>query len=312
MKRVFIHIGYHKTASTFLQSNVFPQLPVNFLRLLGENEKYLTMLRYDDESSLDVNAIRSWLEKSAKRRDDIMVISHEALSGNSQGYTTPSAFSIARKLSMVFPDAKIIVVTRNQFDYITSLYTFRVAIKGYEYRSFSQFVEEEGKKGLFDYLEYHHLIAYYQRLFGSKNVLVLPMEMLGCSSKEMLEDITSFIQVPYSDIEMGTALNVSTKSSMILSFWRPLNYMYISLIHFASAILHRNKSSFLKWTARFYRFKEKTTRILMKFFKNSKKIDIRNDPKYAELVERFGVSNAHLQKITGRDFSVYGYPVKKD
>ena len=37
LENVVVHIGFHKSASTFLQKNVFPKLSVNYLFFSGKN-----------------------------------------------------------------------------------------------------------------------------------------------------------------------------------------------------------------------------------------------------------------------------------
>jgi len=155
MESQVIHIGYHKSASTFLQKQVFPFLPINYLFFAGENREYLDLI--ESENNPNPELIHSWVAREISRKyptgkHDVTVLSHEELSGHPHGYKSISPFTTAKNLKRTFPDAKILIIIRNQLDYLTSIYTFRVAIKGYEIRNFSSFLGEEEEKGLIDHL----------------------------------------------------------------------------------------------------------------------------------------------------------------
>lgn len=181
-----IHVGYHKTASTFLQTNVFPKMPVNFVMLDEAQLKWIRSVH-----AADLNKFRLWFDKeiseNGEKTNKINILSHEALSGHPHGYEQETPFQISQNLAKMFPNAKILVIIRNQFNYIMSLYTYRVSIKGHEYRSFEKFMEEEGEKGLYKHLEYHALVENYQRLFGVENVLVLPVELLSRAPDQFIK-----------------------------------------------------------------------------------------------------------------------------
>jgi hypothetical protein len=317
METTVIHIGYHKSASTFLQNSVFPQLPVNYLFFAGPNRKYLDMVESKD--GFDADAIHDWIngeleKKYQGNKKAVSVLSHEELSGHPNGYDIIDPFVIAENLKKLFPNAKILIIIRNQLDYLMSVYTFRVAIKGYETRSFAQYLSDEGEKGLFAHLEYHWLVERYQDLFGASQVLILPLELLKQSPEELLDRMLAFIQLPRQDISKVEPVNVSTKSVFVLSFWRAMNYLFRFLLNTLIFFNHssREKYPFQKFRYSFYQLKSRITTILNKMPLAGKKMDITAYPRYQELLERFGTSNARLEKIAGCNLSVYGYPVKRE
>ena len=129
MDKVIIHIGYHKSASTFLQEEVFARLPVNYLFFEGLDRQVLHIV--ESEKEPDHEAVYSWINRElAKRYPDnnkeITVLSHEELSGHPHGYNKFSSFTTANNLRTLFPMARILIIVRNQFDYIASLYGFRI------------------------------------------------------------------------------------------------------------------------------------------------------------------------------------------
>ena len=311
MQRTLIHIGYHKTASSYLQHVIFPQLPVN---LFNPDEYHLKLIGNENPEKAEL--FRDWIAEEVNNTQNsnkkITIISHEALSGHPHGYKKIQPFVIADNLAKVFPDSRILIVIRNQFDYIASLYAFRVAVKGEEYRSFDNFVKFAGTKGLFEHLEYHLLIEYYQSLFGKEKVLVLPMELLVRTPEKFIMKIMNFLEMPNLIPNIGTAVNVSTKASLILGLWRPINFFVFHLIRAIMAVSGGKKQDFRSLTYRFHNLKQKITPWLVKIIKTSKKIDVRQISDYSALFERFSISNALLQKQIELDLSALGYPVKVD
>jgi hypothetical protein len=316
MEKFIVHIGYHKSASTFLQSSVFPQLPVNYLFFSGPDRKYLEMV--ESKNNLDADAIHAWIDGELERKyqgsqKELTVLSHEELSGHPNGYDVIDPFVTAENLKKVFPNAKILMIIRNQLDYLTSVYTFRVAIKGYETRSFAQYVSQEGAKGLFAHLEYHRLAEHYQNLFGAAQVLILPMELLKQSPDELLDRMLAFMQLPRQNINRAEPVNVSTKSVFVLSFWRAVNYLFRALIN-TLIFFNRaggKKNTFWRLRRSFYDLKGRMTMTLNNMPLAGKTLDIKAYPRYEELLERFRTSNARLEKLAGCDLSVFGYPVKQ-
>jgi len=312
LNNLLIHVGYHKTASSYLQHVVFPQLPVNLFNL---DEQHLKLIGTDNES--DSMLFRDWIESEVSKarsgnNKDITIISHEALSGHPHGYKKISPFLIADNLASTFPGSKILIIIRNQFDYITSLYAFRVATKGEEYKNLDNFVKFAGSKGLFEHLEYHLLIEKYQALFGEKNVLVLPMEILIKSPNEYIERIISFIGISELKPHIGKPVNVSTKVSLILNFWRPINFLVYYLIRLIMLVFGKTKKDVRGLTYRFHRLKHKATVVLIRLFRKNKKIDIKECSQYSMLFERFSIANARLQKCVDYDLRELGYPIKID
>ena len=320
MNNVIIHIGYHKSASTFLQADVFPQLPVNYVFL---SSYYLDMVESDIE--FDADALRTWITQQIEQRyhadrGGITIVSHEGLSGHPHGYGIVDPITIAQNLKQAFPNAKIMIVIRNQLDYLRSMYTFRVAIKGYEYRSFKRFLSEEGEKGILDHLEYDRLIEYYIELFGRERVLVLPMEHLRTSPDKFLAELAGFMEVTVESVSKLRPRNVSTRLLFVLSIWRPINYIFhhllFAMLYFSGKDkfepeIYKGYHPFIKLRYTYYAFKRRSTRFLNRVFSGTRSISITSYSNYPQLVDRFGKSNARLQRIVGFDLTELNYPVTK-
>lgn len=138
-----------------------------------------------DDFQYDERKIRYAIEEEARNQPgaSVLVLSEENLSGHV--YSGWNCRRNADRLRRLIPEAKILFVIRNQESYIASAYlnfvndggawTFDRWIADYSYPVSS----------IFDKLQYHRILEYYQSLFGKENVLVLPYEMLAEQSGAM-------------------------------------------------------------------------------------------------------------------------------
>lgn len=208
MDRLLIHIGFHKTGSTWFQNHLFHSDSYSFTALSENNKGPSTLAKkfvYTDEgyllNSFDVNkdkineALNSILSRASnKNHQTYYVISHERLSGNphSSGF---DASIIAQRLHKVFPKAKILIVIREQKSWILSNYFQYLALGGTHSLSNYLNIKYDGKRPGFSpsHICYHHIISFYQQTFGKDNVLVLPYEMFKSEKDTFVAHIESFL-----------------------------------------------------------------------------------------------------------------------
>ncbi len=198
MKPPLLHIGYHKTASTWLQTRLFSA------RGSG--------LRWERKSLADpINALISAhpldfraepfrdqfqdIMLRARRRSQVPVVSYERLSGHpfAGGYDSKE---IAGRLAEVFPEGRVLIVIREQRDIILS--TYRQYVKAGGVLKLESFLDpptyRHARIPHFDaaYFRYDRLIEAYRELFGAERVLVLPCEQLGRTPKAFVQAILDF------------------------------------------------------------------------------------------------------------------------
>lgn len=122
MKKIYIHVGLHKTGTTFLQKNIFPFLKKTFCIIppyTGEKlDLALNKLQYADDIYYDPNEIVREVENI---KSDQILISDESLSGVAD-FNCINRSLIANRLSNSFPDSEIILFLRGQKDIINSSY----------------------------------------------------------------------------------------------------------------------------------------------------------------------------------------------
>lgn len=244
MDRLLVHIGFHKTGSTWLQNHLFHSDSNSFISLSSNSNGPSTLAEkfiYDEQGYLlspfetneknihqSLNSILS--EKSVQEQNSFYAISHERLSGNphSSGF---DASIIARRLYEVFPKAKILIVIREQKSWILSNY-FQYLAKGGTH-SLPKYLNTtyDGKRPGFSpcHICYHHIISFYYKTFGKNNVLVLPFEMFRSEKVIFIEKIESFlnhkIQLDKSDFNIYS----NKKGNHFINYWmRFLNKLFRS------------------------------------------------------------------------------------
>jgi len=129
MSRFIIHVGLHKTGSTFLQQQVFPSLAgVSLItRPYTQYNHAFNRLQYADDSLYDRDAVRAELDDMTGER---ILISDESLSGKPFYFNYVNRSLIVRRLKNLLPDATIILFLRGQVDLILSLYNQYVRMGG--------------------------------------------------------------------------------------------------------------------------------------------------------------------------------------
>ena len=194
--KTFIHIGYHKTGSSWLQ------------RLIHEAEKAnrLAPIDYDtiirnivDVNALDFDARKSKeaLENSISNKFEhsaIPVMSCERLSGNphSGGYDTKE---LAYRLRETTDNAQVLIVIREQKDIIRSCYRQYVKVGGTCTLKKYLNPPTDTKVPLFslDHFRYDRTVALYMNLFGAENVKVVTYESLRNDPRKFISDINNFL-----------------------------------------------------------------------------------------------------------------------
>jgi len=147
MKKIFIHMGLHRTGTTFLQQHVFPKLNVNYIHV-------------------DAKDI---MKKADIKDGQINLLSSEYFSGapldfKNIHYGSSDRYLIAEKLKELYPKAELIIVLRNTDDWKRSLYNQYVKSQGHITR------EEFDKKFDKSYLDYITYTDYLNKKFGIMNV----------------------------------------------------------------------------------------------------------------------------------------------
>lgn len=162
MNRVIIHTGLHKCASSYLQEVVFPGLEAHFLKLDRDPDGGGTMLdaiRYGDTFDAALYRYKVIRLTGWQADGDVpLIISHEGLSGPPDGSGQWSALGVAQRLRESFSEARLLVMVRNQADYMLSLYAYRVCVNGLETRNVHRYLNDHLNRQLATKLRYDELV----------------------------------------------------------------------------------------------------------------------------------------------------------
>lgn len=189
------HIGYHKTATSWLQQVVFrqhPQIQPIANSAQPWDDPLVASLVAVSDRTYSAQQCRSVLRVRLHAlgldgHDGVLMVSAERLSGHplSGGY---DSLRIAERISAAFPEATIVCVIRNQPDMLDSVY--RTMVRGGYLGGFDSLFESRPWRGTgFDlgFLEYDHLVERYQQLFGVERLCVLPYELLAQNRPQFLQ-----------------------------------------------------------------------------------------------------------------------------
>lgn len=307
-----IHIGYHKTGSTWLQRELFNFNNNIFVPLAPDDTpnagKYLArhFIRSREKyllSPFDLNkaAIMDVLDGLLARIDlenRIPVISDERLSGNphSGGF---DARIIADRINACFPDARIFCVIREQKDAILSTYFQFIKAGGtdtlpkYLSRSY-----DGNRPGFSPYsFRYIELISYYRQLFSPDNVLVLPYEMFRDNSEMFLKRIGDFVSVSLADLSVNAAVVHNSKESYSIASRYPFLNLFLkrSSVNGYSRLYVPMSRTLLNAAGRLLQVGSSA---------HTRKLKRQID---SIIGDRYLGSNRELSQLIGLDLSDYGY-----
>ncbi len=224
----YIHIGFPKNFSTSLQRDYFSKHPeIDHLGIgLGSNlgyfdstvektfEVYLKSCKsykYTEIESYLVNHFNSLFEQ--KKSSKAIGVSAEHLSFNFT-YDGLGGKEKAERLYSIFgKDTKIIMIIRNQFDLIKSLYRECVRV-GFAY-DFSDFIKYlykyQDRNFVYDF-RYDYVFDNYAKLFGSENIGMFFFEDYRDESGEitiqnkqvkLFVELNSFLDINTYEMEFG-------------------------------------------------------------------------------------------------------------
>ncbi|MCV6637947.1 sulfotransferase [Candidatus Albibeggiatoa sp. nov. NOAA] len=211
---MLIHVGYHKTATTWLQLFYFPNHPE--LAFIAGHEGLWQHLM--SAHSLEFNAQSTQqlfqpLIQQSLHTQQVPILSAERLSGNPHagGFDNKD---MADRLQAVFPQAKILIVIRHQPDAILSNYKQYIRVGGICNLTEYLTPPEDGRIPLFrlDNFAYHHLASYYAKLFGQDKVKVMLYEQFRQQPQAFIKELSQFIGVS-SNQSFPTEQQVNTSMS---------------------------------------------------------------------------------------------------
>jgi hypothetical protein len=192
MKKIYLHVGLHKTATTFLQTNCFPYIDNNTVEYNpGEILNLLnTCIKFPERKKSLIPLIQEKIDSFTKEK---IFISREGLSGNLLDFYKNYKSTILL-LNEIFKkyEVQIFLVLREQIDWIQS--TYKQSVRLHHYQSLNEYIgfkEQENEEFcLADYrdLNYFNIIKEYIKYFQKSNIHILFYE-------EFKKDKTKFLYI---------------------------------------------------------------------------------------------------------------------
>jgi hypothetical protein len=303
-ERIIFHVGYPKTASTWLQSRVFPHHPdIDFWKIRN-GDCFIELLMAHD-LDFDPEAHRNrYFGNDKKKTTRPLLASWEGIL--SSPYTGGRDICrSASRLRSVFQDAGIIIVLRNQLSMIESLYKHYVSTGGWAgFETFLSFDRENGWWLGLDYFRYDRVVHYYQQLFGKDAVHVCLFEELREFPEPFLKNLADFMGVSPFEMDMKARRkkdNVAF-SSISLSSARLINRFLGSTYNPAPLIPIWLVNAFM--TGTFLRKADKA--LLSRLFPSPGILD---DETSRAVSLYFAEGNRALSGELGLPMENYGYPL---
>ena len=307
---LLIHIGLHKTGSTWLQGELLNNADAGFCMPAGESRQALIMrIGVPDPLSYDAPSVAAHYEdalKAAREQGLTLALSHERLSGHPSSGGRDRCL-IADRLKLTFPDARILIVFREQRSLIQSMYSQHISAGGVE--SLRNFLSTPEPGWLrkpsfaFEFYEFDKLIHYYRTLFGEDRVLALPLELLKARPAEFANRIAAFCGHPPVDLPETRSRNVRRPQLMQL-VQRPLNMLFFHNDLSPGALVHVHL-----FHLRYAKFARRFFDLISPKFVDDWILARQERIVNAAVGTRYAESNRRTQEMTGLPLAELGYPV---
>jgi hypothetical protein len=184
VSNILIHIGYAKSGSCFLGEwfHKNPAFIFKDFKIAGfESTSDLCKFAIKKNNKIKYFVIRDMLFSSPKT---------EYMAGIND--IDEYQQKICMTLYKLFPDSKILIVTRGFESAIKANYSQYLKEGGFQ--KFEKLIEKNKKSNWLPY-NYSSLIGLYNNIFGFENVLVIPFELLKIDACQFLGKIEDFLDI---------------------------------------------------------------------------------------------------------------------
>jgi hypothetical protein len=303
MSKVFLHIGYPKTATTTLQKHLF-ETSSNLL-YLGKPfketsvESWINEMCYQTSIDYSPDAFRNWFKDYRDEHDLPIFLSHE-------GFLMPSSQDlqiICERIKNIFEPCQIVLTLRNQWEIASSFY-YSAGLRGLHLfmnspslpkfpLSANKWVEYNLRhktgpmkfhhKSFFSYLDFNKTIEFLNYKFGKENISILHFENFINDKNLFIKNFENLLGCQFSTEDFERKHENKT-------FYEGMNL---------KAYLDR---IYLKLSGGSYISKRKWDSV--ELFKSNLEKEFR-----LELEEYFSATNKQLQEKMNINLKDLGYPI---
>jgi len=316
-----VHIGYAKAGSTSLQSvlgdpksgfepdrDICSRVPRR-ARNDRNIKEYLVQTHDFEFNHEQLRMIANEKLGWAKSSNRVPLISYERLAGHwiTGGHDCKT---IADRIRVTWPYARILIIFREQKSMLSSV--FRQYIRKGGSRTFTQLLIPEGtghSRGpgfSLRHFKYDQLVQYYQDIFGSDNVLALPLEMLMKDSSGFFERIFDF-----SGVQPENGMQISMPHMKLGIDAYTAGYKRLINPILAKDYVNGYSAWCTPGTKIIARMFMQVVRLLStKKKRAAAALKLENEISRA-VGDYYGVSNCNLEDLTGIRLEEYGYYLQK-
>lgn len=236
MSETIFHIGHQKTGSTYLQNYFFPNLNIEYLGKINDQDKITNnssfsknLIKLGNElvfnnielSQETKNFVKTFFSQTKKK----ILISKEGLMGDHR-VNYFNGISTLNKIKNSFYNPKIIFIFREQVKWLESIY--QQSVRDNSFYSPDKFLNFEKKSNYYSFesdtnlhqnvADWYTFIKYNYELFGEKNVLALPFEFFQKDKVNFYLEIMKFLEIEQDlkellkNIEENEKKNIQTKT----------------------------------------------------------------------------------------------------
>lgn len=317
-QNTIIHIGMPKAASTSLQLNFFTKLPlINYSGIGAANIISIESLKrviFEDNANYKKEEVSKGIKTGFNNKLPT-VLSHEnaCMPRLKQFIKLPQEREIiAKRFKELYPEAKILIIIRNQYKIHQSMYVQKlkgernnIPIKKISFSKWVDWNRELDKKeeeNVFQFADYYSILKLYNNLFNEVKVVVF---------EEMIKEMPDFIEN-----ELCPFIGIDAKKAMQYFSNKTKNH-------------RRSKTSIfvedtIRVTLNFFREKlgnpqkaipiEKRKQVMKRIHKIAHyipfgKIDTNYSNEQKRFIENYyAEGNRKVSELTGIDLKSYGYP----
>jgi hypothetical protein len=221
MKNIIIHIGFHKTGTTFLQQYFERHPDVWYDQTLFEG--YRETGKITEESRVNILKISEQNIVLSEEQLTVWKGALNPLGAKFQDYDiTAHQSETAQHLFELYPTAKILITIRGFDTLLPSLYSQYVLNGGTQF--FDCFIKSQLNSKLASLFNYDFAFSTYSTFFGKENVYVLPYELLKENPMALTSTFEKKFNIPHFDF-----------SSMAVN--RSIPKIYLNVMVFVSKMV---------------------------------------------------------------------------
>ena len=298
---IFIHPGFGKTATTFLQESIFSsQKKINSIGrpYFSSKKKSNFFLCEELKKNLcfyETKVARTLIKKIYKPRM-VNILSDETL-----GNACFKNQNLILRLKEIFPNAKIFFTIRNQLDSIKSYYASQGRIlkhapmpfKGrfVKFKDWFDYEVENFPNNFMGIIQYEPLIKQFEKYFGKKNISIFLYEELESNKDDFLGSLSKMFNFT---LESVCKDKKNVRESMPEFYYTMYRNTFFRGIPFSKIVPF---GFFLK--KKFY-----------SFLKSSRKYELEfNDNQLKTLIKNYSKTNIRLSQNYKLNLSKWSYPM---